>query len=56
MGIKVKFSKEIKLNAIMDYQEGKESIDQIATRLKCDKKSIKVWINNYQSIGESAFD
>ncbi len=56
MGRKAKFSKEIKLKAIMDYQEGKESIDQIAARLRCDKKSFKVWINNIQSMGESAFD
>ncbi|QVK17368.1 transposase [Mycoplasmatota bacterium] len=56
MGRKAKFSKEIKIKAIKDYQEGNRTKKQIATILGCNVSSVNRWINSYKSMGEKAFD
>lgn len=54
MGRKPKYSKQIKLIAIKQYQEGIASIKQIAYELNTGETTIRSWIRNYESIGESA--
>lgn len=56
MGRKQKYSKEIKLVAIKQYQTGIKSLQEIANELACDKSSIRSWIRNYESMGETSFD
>jgi transposase len=56
MGRKQKYSKEIKLLAIKQYQDGLKSMSELAIELRCSFKSIDQWIRNYKSIGASAFD
>ncbi len=56
MGRKTKFSKEVKLKAINEYNSGMKSFGQIANDLGCNKKTVMSWVRNYDSIGESAFD
>ena len=51
-----RFSKEIKLKAIKEYQNGiKLSVD-LSHELGCNSSTIRDWIRNYDSMGESAFD
>ncbi len=47
---KVKFSKEVKLKAIMDYYDGNKSMNQIAYDIGCDIKSFRIWIYNYKKV------
>lgn len=54
MGRKSKFSKELKLEVIKQYEEGNKSIGQLAFGIGCNKSAIIDWINNYSSIGKVA--
>ena len=56
MGRKQKYSKEIKLLAIKQFQDGLKSMSELAIELRCSFKSIDQRIRNYKSIGASAFD
>lgn len=56
MGRKHKYSKEIKLQAISDYEKGIKSITQLCNELDCTGKSIWAWIYGYRSQGEDFFD
>ena len=56
LGRIVKCSPEEKINAVYEYLDGKASIQSIADKLGVDYMSIKLWINNYESIGAAAFN
>jgi len=56
MGRKSKFSKEVKLKAVNDYNERKYSLQELASILGCTDNSIRTWIKNFESMGEMAFD
>ncbi len=56
MGRKSKYSKDTKLLAIHQYQNGLKSKSELANELDCHLKSVDQWIRNYESIGESAFN
>jgi len=56
MGRKQKYSKEIKLLAIKQYQAGTKSISDIANELGIWGVPIRQWIRNYESMGDQAFD
>ena len=56
MGRKQKYSKETKLLAVQQYQNGIKSKLEIAQILGCEITSIRQWIRNYDAIGETAFD
>ncbi|MGM9937129.1 MAG: helix-turn-helix domain-containing protein [Candidatus Ornithomonoglobus sp.] len=51
MGRKSKFSYEIKLQAVLDYQQGKGSVQSIAKSIGAGKTSIERWIMIYESQG-----
>ncbi len=55
MGRKPKYSAEVKINAVKEYLDEKNSIATIAKHLSVDHKSIRQWINNYEAMGEDAF-
>lgn len=55
LGRKPKYSAEVKINAVNEYLDGKNSIVTIARHLGVDHKSIRQWINNYEAMGEDAF-
>ncbi len=56
MGRKQKYTKEVKLLAIKQYKSGLKAIIEIANELDVNETTIRTWISNYDSIGESAFD
>lgn len=56
MGRKPKHSKETKLLAINQYQQGTKSMCELSNDLDVSFSTITRWIRNYESIGESAFD
>ncbi len=56
MGRKQKFTKEIKLQAVFDYEKGTKSINQLSKELECAGTSILDWIRGYRSMGEDFFD
>lgn len=51
MGRKSKFSPEVKLELVLKYIEGKDSINNIANQIGVNKSSLENWIRNYQSLG-----
>ena len=52
MGRKAKVSFEVKLQAVLDYHNGIAGLQRIAKSIGVDKKSLKLWIMNYESQGE----
>lgn len=56
MGRKPKYTKEIKIQAIQEYLDGKKSVNQITNELQCSKKAFRLWLDFYHSIGESVFN
>lgn len=56
MGRKQKYSKETKLLAVHQYRNGIKTMHEIAQTLGCEITSIRQWIRNYDSVGETAFD
>ena len=56
MGRKQIYSKEVKLLAVKQYQEGTKPVTNIANDLGVNKVQIRRWIRNYEAIGEQAFD
>jgi len=56
MGRKSKFSREVKLKAVNDYNEGKYSLQELASILGCTDNFIRAWIKNFESMVEMAFD
>lgn len=53
---KNKYTKEVKLQAILDYDKGKKSIIQLCNELDCAHTSIWDWMHGYRSQGEDFFD
>lgn len=53
MGRKPKYTKEIKIQVVKDYQSGRKTLSE---ELKCYCSTIRTWIANYTSMGEKAFD
>ncbi|MDO5399063.1 MAG: hypothetical protein Q4G33_14170 [bacterium] len=51
MGRKSKFSYEVKLQTVLDYQQSKGSVQSIAKSVEAGKTSIKRWIMIYESQG-----
>jgi transposase len=51
--IKRKSTNEEKLEAVQNYQQGKESVTEISFRLNVGKTTVHRWIGNYESQGES---
>ena len=51
--IKRKSANEEKLEAVQNYLQGKESIKEISLRLSVGKTTVRRWIGNYESQGES---
>ena len=56
MGRKYKYTKEVKLQAILDYEKGQKSIIQLSKELNCSDVSILAWIRGYKSQGEDFFN
>ncbi len=56
MGRKTKYTKEIKIQVVIDYQSGRKTLKTLSEELNCDYSTIRNWIANYTSIGEKAFD
>lgn len=56
MGRKQKHSKEVKLLAIQQYLSGLKTIIELSSELEVNVTTIRTWIRNYDSIGETAFD
>ena len=48
MGRKNKYTKEIKLKAILDYEKGVKSIIQLCNELDCSHMSIRAWIRGLE--------
>ena len=51
MGRKSRFSADEKLEFVLRYIEGKDSINNIAKQIGVNKSSLGNWIRNYQSLG-----
>ena len=49
MGRKYKYTKEVKLKAILDYKKGNKSMGQLCKELNCSDVSILAWIRGYRS-------
>jgi transposase len=49
----VKYSFELKLQAVLAYLEGKESIRTVANRFNVSKTPLKNWIAHYRENGEN---
>ena len=56
MGRKTRFTKEQKINAILDYKKGIRGVNQLKTDLGIRDQTFRTWIVLYEAIGESAFD
>lgn len=56
MGRKNKFTKEQKINAILDYKKGIRGVSQLKTDLGISNQAFRAWVVLYEAIGESAFD
>lgn len=56
MGRKPKYTKEIKKQAVLDYQSGRKTLRMLSKEIDCSTGTIHRWINNYISIGEEAFN
>lgn len=56
MGRKNKYTKETKLKAIKEYNNGIKSISEICKELNCNKRSFLDWVKMFNAHGESIFD
>jgi transposase-like protein len=56
MSRKPKFSKEIKIQACIDYKAGCGSFESIAKSIGADFTAIRLWYSTYEIHGDSAFD
>ena len=56
MGRQPKYSKEVKIKACMDYENGKNSFDGIAKILGTGKAVVRRWYLAYEKHGPSAFE
>ena len=56
MGRKHKYTKEVKLKAILDYENGVKSIIQLSNELDCSNISIRAWIRGYRAQGDDFFN
>jgi transposase-like protein len=54
MGRKRKFTKEVVLQTIDNYTQGKQGITQISNDLSCDKTTVEFWIKKVASQGETS--
>lgn len=56
MGRNPKYSKEIKIQACIDYLTGKKSVAQISRALDANDRTVREWIHFYEQYGTQAFD
>ena len=56
MGRKNKYTKETKIKAIKEYNEGIKSITEICNELDCNKSNFIDWVNMFNVHGEAIFD
>ena len=56
MGRKSKFKKEIKLKVCEDFISGRKSALQIAAELSVNIRTVRSWINSYQTHGQGVFN
>jgi len=56
MGRKPKFSKEVKIKACRDYEEGKISIKNISKQIGANEETVRRWYLTYNEHGPSAFE
>ncbi|NLB49128.1 MAG: transposase [Erysipelotrichia bacterium] len=56
MGRKQKHSKEVKLLAIKQYQEGIKTTLELMKELDVSDAALRAWIKKYETLGENAFD
>lgn len=55
MGRKPKFNREIKIDIIKNYLSGENTIVRLANDYAVNRRTILRWINEYQQLGEKAF-
>lgn len=56
MEIKRKYSKEVKIQACKDYEEGNLSFNNISKELDANKETVRRWYLTYKEHGSSAFE
>ena len=56
MGRKVKYSKDIKLRAVKEYNDGIKSYGQLGNELGCHLTTVESWVKTYNAMGHKAFD
>jgi transposase len=56
MGRKAKFSKEVKIKACKDYEEGKLSFKKISKGIGANRETVRRWYLTYKELGPSAFE
>jgi len=55
MGRNVKYKREFKMKVVREYLDGLESANQLGVKYNCHKRTIFVWIAEYEHYGETAF-
>ena len=56
MGRKPKFSKEVKIKACRDYEEGKISIKNISKTVGANEEPVRRWYLKYIELGPNVFE
>lgn len=56
MGRKNKYTKDIKLKVIKEYNKGIKSLSEICNELDCDKRNFLDWVHMFNAHGEDVFD
>jgi transposase-like protein len=56
MGRKTKYSKEVKIQACKDYEEGNFSIKDISKKLDANTETVRRWYLRYKEHGSNAFE
>lgn len=56
MGRKQKFSKEVKIKACRDYEEGKFTLKEISKKIGAVEETVRLWYLTYKEHGPIAFE
>jgi transposase len=56
LGRKAKYSKEDKLKAVKEYNDGIKSYGQLGNELGCNWNTVRKWVMSYNTLGQYAFD
>ncbi|MDD2218103.1 MAG: transposase [Eubacteriales bacterium] len=56
MGRKAKYSKEVKIKACQDYEQGKGGFKSIAKSIGAGKTTVRMWYLRYKEHGPDAFE